>query len=368
MLDNGRAMKRFRQSFNAFVRKASRQQVTQGGLLFTLAVLLVGIAAVVSANNLLFLIVAAMLSTLMVSGFISRLSLAGLELDFVLPEHITARRKVVAHLHVRNLKRWVPSFSVHLTGLAESALSSPVYFPVLSGRTALGETVEVCFQTRGLHRENSFQFSTSFPFGFLERRAQVTLRREVLVYPSIEPQPGFEELLAVIRGDLEMQARGRGHDFYRIRPYEAFESARHVDWKATAHTGEFQVREFVREQERLLEIFLDLDVPAAYEQWFEQAVDCCAFLVWRVAERGARVRFRTQDCDISIPEMGDVYAILRFLALVSGAQGKPPIAAQEEDSSQVVFTAAAPERMAELGWEHARILGPDHLPAARIPD
>ncbi|MEK7408628.1 MAG: DUF58 domain-containing protein [Acidobacteriota bacterium] len=348
----------------SFFQRAWRHRATASGLLFALALLLVGFAAVVSANNLLFLILAAMLATLMISGFISRLSLAGLELDVALPEHITARRKVAARLRVRNLKRWVPSFSLHLTGLDPGALAAPVYFPVLPGRTLVETPVEVCFQRRGLHREDSFRFSTGFPFGFLERRVRVTLRRQVLVYPSLEAQPGFEELLAGIRGDLEVQARGRGHDFYRIRPYEALESARHVDWKATAKTGELQVREFVREQERLLEIFLDLDVPDAHRDWFERALDCCAFLSWRMAERGARLRFRSQEADVSLPEMGDVYSILKYLALAVPAPGRPPIPAGEEESSQVVFTTA-PERLAQLGWEQARVVSPEYAQYGR---
>src|SRR5438270_6641202 len=35
----------------------------------------------------------------------------------------------------------------------------------------------------------------------------------------------------------------------------AFESARHVDWKATAHVRSLQVREFAREQEQTVEVF-----------------------------------------------------------------------------------------------------------------
>ena len=75
-----------------------------------------------------------------------------------------------------------------------------------------------------------------------------------------------------LRGEMQAHYRGRGGEFYRIRPYEPFESARHVDWKATAHTGELQVREFAREQEHLLEIFLDLETPEALHDWFERAV------------------------------------------------------------------------------------------------
>ena len=345
----------------SYARRTFRQRVTYGGALFTLAMLLVGIAAAASANNLLFLIVAAMLSTLLVSGFVSRLSLAGLELDFALPEHIAARRKLAGRIYVRNAKKWVPSFSVHLGGSNENLLTT-IYFPVIPGGAVLDETVEVCFHRRGVHRESGFQFSTSFPFGFIERRTDVTLRRDILVYPSVDPQPGFEELFGAVEGDLATQTRGRGHDFHRIRPYEALESARHVDWKASAHTGELQVREFAREQERLLEVFLDLDVPAREGEWFELAVDACAFLAWRVAERGARLRFRTQEFDISVPEMGDVYTILRYLATVSASPGKPPVAPGDEESYQLVFTASDPDSLAEAGWGTARVVGPDALP------
>jgi uncharacterized protein (DUF58 family) len=349
-----------RRYLRSLLKRASQHSVTQSGLVFTLAMLVVGIGAVASANNLLFLVLAAMLSTLMVSGLISRLSLAGLELDLFLPEHITARRKLAGRIYLRNTKSWVPSFSVHLSGSEENVLTM-LYFPVVPGGATLDETVEVCFQRRGIYRESGFLFSTAFPFGFVERRAHVTLRRDVLVYPSILPQPGFEDLLAAVRGDMETRYRGRGHDFHRIRPYETLESARHVDWKATAKVGSLQVREFAREQERLLEIFLDLNVPRGRDEWFEQAVDACAFLAWRMASRGARIRFRTQEIDISVPETGDVYTILRYLATVSHAPGKLSISPDEDNSCRIVFTAAGAAKAAEAGWAQARIIGPDTL-------
>src|ERR1017187_3704511 len=80
---------------------------------------------------------------------------------------------------------------------------------------------------RGEYRQNHFAFHTRFPFGFLEKTARVVLRREVVVYPCIDAQAGFEELLADLAGEIETHYRGLGRDFYRIRPYEAFESARH---------------------------------------------------------------------------------------------------------------------------------------------
>jgi len=346
------------------LRRSARYRVTRGGFLFTMAVALIGAAAVASANNLLFLVVATMLSVLLVSGLVSRLGLAGLELDFVLPEHVSAGRAVAATLAVRNLKFWMSSFSIHVAGVAEEPasstppiLTSAIYFPVIPGRATLEESVDIRFSRRGAHRQNSFTFSTRFPFGFLEKTAAVTLRRDVIVYPSIEPKPGFEELLLEISGDLEAYYRGRGHEFYRIRAYEPFESARYVDWRATAHTGALQVREFAREQERSIEIYLDRDIRPGAEPWFEEAIDCCAFLAWRLSQQGAGIRFQTQDFQVRVPEEADVYTILKFLALVYPLHDNAPEPPIDEQSFQIVFSADT-SALEAAGWTPARVLRP----------
>jgi len=347
-----------------------RQRITRTGLVYSGVLGAVAVGAFLSANNLLFLILAAMLSTWLVSGFISRLGLAGLELDLLLPEHISARRNVRAAVRLKNLKHWVPSFSIHLAGAAESGFASILYFPVIPGGAVLEESVELYFAKRGAQRDRGFQLSTSFPFGFSERREMVTARNHVVVYPCLDPQPGFEALLASVSGEMEALQRGRGHDFYRIRPYEAFESARHVDWRATAHTGSLQVREFAREQDHRVVIYFDLDAPLELETWFESAVDCAAFLAFRLAERGAHIRFQTQECDLSSPGEADIYTILKYLALVSPRRGKPPAAPDDPASFHLVFTANVP-RMLALGWGEsesrgARLLGADAFSATSL--
>ena len=339
-----------------------RQQITRAGLVYSAVCLLVALAAFVSANNLLFLILAAMLSTLMVSGFISRLSLAGLQLDFILPEHIPAQRRLQGRVVVRNVKSWMPSFSIHLTPTDASSVSPPLYFPMIPAGAAVNGPVEVFFPRRGLYRESNFRFSTRFPFGFAERRIQMNMGRDLVVYPPVDPQPGFEDLFASIAGELEAYARGPGHDFYRIRPYESFESARHVDWKATAHVGDLQVREFAREQELAVEMWLDLDVAPGQEEWFERAVGMCAFIAWRLTERGARFRLCSQDFDARVPEEEDVYTILKYLALVAPARGKALPPPDNDVLFRIIFSAA-PERLASSGQEMAglrvRLAGPD---------
>jgi uncharacterized protein (DUF58 family) len=344
-----------------------RQQVTRLGLLFTLTWVLVALAAFASANNLLFLILALLLATLLISGFISRLSLSGLELDFQVPDHLCAGRKLNGRVVIRNTKIWMPSFSIHVTASSDSGLSAPLYFPVIPGGARVETPVQLFFPRRGSYRQNRFQLSTRFPFGFAERRLDVPLRREVLVYPSVDPQPGFEDLLVTLQGEIAAFSRGQGHDFYRIRPYEVMESSRHVDWKATAHTGDLQVREFARDQEQTVAFFLDLEAPSEFNAWFESMVDCCAFLSWNMAQRGSRVRFCTQEVDWQIPEEADVYTILKYLAIVSPRLGRTLSASSERNVFQIVFTVA-PDRLASSGWDlhgtNTRLLTPENSAGA----
>lgn len=360
-------MKIFWQRIKASLEAGVHQQVTRIGLIFALTTALVGLAAFASANNLLFLLLAALLSTFLVSGFVSRLGLAGLELDLQMPEHIAARRKMVGQLILKNTKFWMPSFSIELSGSPESGFGSRVYIPVVPGRNTLKEPVELMFKRRGLFRENAFFLSSRFPFGFTQRRALVTLKHDTIVYPCIDPQPGFEQLLDQISGEVEARQRGRGHDFYRIRPYEALESARHVDWKATAHTGDLQVREFAREHDQTVTIVLDLEIQEIHRAWFERAVDCCAFLVWRLSRGELRLRFVTQQFDMRVPEEADVYTILRYLALVAPVKGVEIPALHDEQTFEIAITAR-PSRFLSSDILPDRVVTVDDLPVAGPAD
>ncbi len=326
-----------------------RQRVTRLGLIYTVLTLSVGLAAFLSANNLLFLIFAALLSTLLISGFVSRLGLAGLEIDVELPEHLSAKIPATGRVKVKNDKPWMPSFSIHLEGSAESGFSRKLFFPVIPGNGSVNELVSLTFPRRGQYREDSFILSTRFPFGFTERRVRVAIERDIVVYPSVLPQPGFEQILADLEGEISVHRQGRGDEFHRIRPYEFNENVRHVDWKKTARTGELQVREFVREEQPTVEIVLDLDVPESEKTWLEKSIECCAYLSWSLHERNAPFRFRSQLCDLEYSRSSDVYAILRVLALAQPSGFSAPLELNENNRMCVVFSLRSSRPVATEG-------------------
>src|SRR3989441_6823119 len=96
------------------VRDAFDYDVTRVGIIYVMAVLLIGIAALNTGNNLLYIVVAAMLAAILVSGFASAMVLHDLELDVRLPEHVFAGQPMLARIVLRNRRRWLPLFSVNV--------------------------------------------------------------------------------------------------------------------------------------------------------------------------------------------------------------------------------------------------------------
>ncbi len=349
--------------FRASLRRRVRYRITPGGILYFLAVILVGFAAVLTANNLLFLVFSALLAILLVSGFLSRLMLSGLELELLLPEHVWARTPAPARVRLRNLKRFTPSFSLELIGQRNALstvppiLTAPVYFPIVPGGTAVEAPVDVSFPHRGRHKENVFLIATRFPFGFLRKTTTLSLQRETVVYPAPEPIPDAAGILdQTTAGELEMSVRGPGQDFYRIRPYEHGDSSRHMDWKITAHTGLPHLREFARDEQGTIKVLLDRRTPAGDSKTFETAVERCTFLVSNLASGNAKMSFTSQRFTYTADEEEDFYAILRFLALVEPlmavTSGSGIESGHDAGGARIVFSSH-PEEFENSRWSGA---------------
>jgi uncharacterized protein (DUF58 family) len=347
------------------LRETFHYEVTKAGVVYVLVTLVIGIAALNTGNNLLYIVVAAMLAAILVSGVVSALVLRGLELEVRLPEHVFAGRPVVGRVVVRNPRRFLPAFSIRVVPArrekkirkqwrwerttfvfplnrppenqwlrvrdwrvnrvqvappAPGIFEGMVYFPYLPPKAELPADLELRFERRGRYCESSFGVATRFPFAFLTKTRDVALEREILVYPAIEPPDELYEILPLVRGEWESFVRGRGSDLYRIREYMPEDSARHVDWKATAKSGSLKVREFSREDERKLCIVFDN--PAAgliSEQAYERAVNLAASLAWH---------FSSQDAEVSfvVPGHGrgaDLHEFLARLAVIEPWRDAP---------------------------------------------
>src|SRR5580704_13979361 len=123
----------------ARIRDAFDYDVTKVGIIYVAIVLVIGIAALNTGNNLLYIVVAALLAAILVSGFASALVLRDLELDVRLPEHVFAGRPMLGRIVLRNPRRWLPSFSVNVVSVKKNDSAKhwqwmPATFAVPPGR------------------------------------------------------------------------------------------------------------------------------------------------------------------------------------------------------------------------------------------
>src|SRR5260370_20344562 len=175
-------------------------RLTREGLVYLGGVFVVAVAALNTGNNLLFMILASLLAGVLISGFLSRLVLSGVDVRLELPEHIFAGRPIMAIAELHNTKQTMPSFSVLLvsednqktekqtaTKAAPNILARPVYIPHVPHQQTGRQSVELPFPRRGIYRQEAPGVRTKFPFGFLQKTRRGDCETDAFAYPDCAP-------------------------------------------------------------------------------------------------------------------------------------------------------------------------------------
>src|SRR6185437_11343271 len=314
------------------VREALHYELTREGMVYLGTALVIGIAALNTANNVLFIVLAAMLAAIIVSGLASAAVIRRLDLDMAMPQNAFAGKPVAVRVRLTNPRLWMPAFSVKVFTPAgkkkrvpewewqktefifprrrqwlrlpdytlrrkapaqrtAQLLTRPVYFPYVGARDTAEAQVELIFPKRGLYSQDSFSVATRFPFSFLIKSRKIQLERELLVYPALLESDDVLDVLPMITGEFVSYARGRGSELYLIREYTPQDSARNLDWKATAKTGSLKVREYSREDERRLRLVFDNPEPGRVaSSVYERSVSLAATLA---------CHFNTENVELS---------------------------------------------------------------------
>ena len=336
-------------------------RITREGVLYIVSIFLLSWAAVKTGNNLLFVIVATLLSAIAVSGIVSRNSLRLVAVSLQLPENVFVGEPVSLKVSMKNLKRIFPSFSIRVEDpdlgrrnslfflikslvLVRSRKSAKpaasdraifrqaAYFPILRAGETRSEYTVQSFPKRGLYTMQGFWISTRFPFGFFRRGELIGAKGSVLVYPSIQEISSSFHLLPFLPGFLEGTHVGPGDSLFSMRRYQQGESARIIDWKATSKTGVTMAREYALEEESkfclILDSYLQDRTGHDHRRVFEKAVSLAASIAAHFLEEGAGIEFLTPR--EYIPRgtgIDHLYRILRSLAVVDFEVVSPEVSA-----------------------------------------
>ena len=377
------------------LRNAFNYEITREGIAYLGVALVIGIAALNTNNNLLFIVLAAMLAAIVVSGFASAAVLRGLELDVVLPETAFAGRPIMARIRLVNPRRRIPAFSVSLAvapnkkkkklkwewqkteftfpkrgtwlrlpdytvrrkpaaAKPPKIFDRPVYFTYIPPRITAEAQVELKFPQRGRYSQDEFSLATRFPFSFLIKSRKIKLTRELLVYPALLEADDFLDVLPMVTGEFTAHVRGRGSELYLIREHTPEDPVRFVDWKATAKTGALKVREFTREDERRLRIVFDNPAPGAVsEPAYERAVSMAASLAQHFASQNVELSYAAPGYGGE----GDLHDFWSYLSLVQPATGESVLdSLPVSEDYNIVITGRKPGSIPTALWASSYII------------
>lgn len=269
-------------------------EFTTGGAIFFGLLVVVGFAAWNTGNNLLFLVLAFLVSALIVSFFFGNFALKKLDVKMRFPDTIFAGESTPILVSLHNRKRIFPTFSVvaEVRGkertrslvaddiekilpkfFAEKLAKPPLvrrtldYFLNVPRRKSVENRVEHIFENRGRFIIKDFELSTGFPFAFFRHRRRLPAQEvEIIIFPKVNKLEEKLEDLPLEIGKFVVSKKGAGQDLLSLRDYQPNDDLRSVDWKATARSNRLIIREYAAEDEKRITIFLDSRVDRSTEE------------------------------------------------------------------------------------------------------
>jgi uncharacterized protein (DUF58 family) len=220
-------VRRFDRHFPGFALRPTR-----GFWWFVVSVPVIGVAALNTGNNALYVLLSVSLGAFVASGYLSRHTLRYLTATVRTPPEATCLTPVRLEVTVRNGSRWLPAFGVacRLAGLPGVA-AVPTVPP--GGAVTVGVTT--IFRRRGRHRVPAPRLEVRLPLPFFVKATRFEPGDEVLVFPRRVGAAAarWAELSQRQLETLTGQRQRRG-EVEQLREFRPGDDRRDIHWKQTA--------------------------------------------------------------------------------------------------------------------------------------
>jgi len=294
---------------------------TRAGWLFFGITIGVGLAALNTGNNLLYLVLSLLLAFLVLSGVLSEASLRGVRVRRRIPRELEAGSRCSVVLEVTNDQRCFAAFAIVVVDHASSRSTATAETGrVFALHVRPGETVQRHYRfepgRRGELQFEYFQVLTRFPFGLFSKSLRISVQHSALVYPKLEPADA-STILGSPRGAGEQipSPNGVGSDAVDLRAYLSGDPMRRIHWRASIRKRELLVREIDSERDAEFEVRLRTGDVVEGEA-FERSVSWAASEISSLLDYGTRVSLRTDRHYIPAADGSRQRAqLLSFLAL-----------------------------------------------------
>lgn len=275
--------------------------------------LLLGFAAVNTGNNLLYLLVSALLGFMSVSGVLGKWNLSKVDFRFVLPEEIYDGLPTLLGIELVNRRRWLPIFLMEI-----SVAGRTVFFPLVDTMQSRQKSVEITLSGRGRRQLPEVSVRSRFPVNFFIRSQGLIIEQEATVFPA--PQPCADLRQIDPGGGLGTQQnwqKGHEGDINRIADYQGGEPLKAIHWKLSARHDHLKVKELSAATRK--PVVLDLmELPgSSLEQRLRQAT----YLVTRWLRDGWPVGLRAGNLELPAA-VGQHHKLLLLKTLAHYGQDK----------------------------------------------
>lgn len=242
--------------------RGHRTLPTRTGAMLILITIGVGTAAFNTGQNILYLVLSLLLSTLLVSGILSWANFKGCRWRMETGRHFRAGETSPVYLELENTKRYLPTYDLTFRfGADRGEQEADIDLPEALGPGGKIRLLwEFLPEGRGAETLRLKGLLSRYPFGFLRKSIRDSLGREITVWP---PRIAYQ-FAADKAGPRWIHGthrrRGEGIELVHIRDYRSGDSLKRIHWKATARMGALQVRETVQEHHQAFVLHVD---PAA---------------------------------------------------------------------------------------------------------
>ncbi|MBK8254153.1 MAG: DUF58 domain-containing protein [Polyangiaceae bacterium] len=332
--------KTFWERVRTLSRPPRRLKFTREGKYYLGITLGVGLAAINTGNNLLYLLLGMLLSLIVVSGVMSDLSLRALTVTRRLPPRAQVGRAHLVEIEVFNHKKRIPSYAIEVEDLrAGQPADKRCFFLKISPSSAQVAAYRRTPARRGRDRHVGFRIATRFPFGLFEKSREVTAEGDLIIYPAVDPVRLPPEREGRRDGGAATAARGGGDETLTLRPMRDGDDRRDIYWKKSTLRDQMVLRERARETRPDVELPLDVIRPSTASDTFAQTFER------RVREAASRAvaHVKRGDGAVVTTLLGDrvrgdrnvgADPILRFLALVEPVDEAQVATARAERSAR----------------------------------
>jgi uncharacterized protein (DUF58 family) len=260
---------------------------------------LLGFAAVNTGNNLLYLLVSALLGFMSVSGVLGKWNLDRIDVRYLPPDEIYDGLPTLLGIELVNRRRWLPVFLMEII-VAEHA----VFIPLVDPRRSRRKSLEITLCGRGRQQLPGVAVRSRFPVNFFIRSRGLIVDQDVTVFPA--PQPC---------GTQQNWQKGYEGDINRISDYQGGEPLKSIHWKLTARHDRLKVKELSAATRK--PVILDLaELPGA---GLEQRLRYASYLVSRWLREGWPVGLKVGSLELA-PGAGQRQKLLLLQALAHYGQ------------------------------------------------